>query len=192
MLGKQRLLPEIPLWVKNPDYDRVDWLNKFIEHMWPYLDKAICKTAKNIAKPIIAEQIPKYKIESVEFEALTLGDSCNFTILNCDGRKITYSLEPLSTELLLFIQKKEIPIHSKSQSAKPPYVLNNDQVNGGAPNVSDAYTINGQPGDLYNCSSKAQGHIDVVNLLLDADSNLAKIARNNGKTVLHTAARMGH
>ncbi|XP_043709297.1 synaptotagmin-1 [Telopea speciosissima] len=69
----QRLLPEIPLWVKNPDYDRVDWLNKFIGIMWPYLDKAICKTVKNIAKPIIAEQIPKYKIESVEFEALTLG-----------------------------------------------------------------------------------------------------------------------
>lgn len=69
----QRLLPEIPLWVKNPDYDRVDWLNKFIETMWPYLDKAICKTAKTIAKPLIAEQIPKYKIESVEFEALTLG-----------------------------------------------------------------------------------------------------------------------
>ncbi|KAL8109771.1 synaptotagmin-2-like [Apium graveolens] len=69
----QRLLPEIPLWVKNPDYDRVDWLNKFLEYMWPYLDKAICKTAKNIAKPIIAEQIPKYKIESVEFETLTLG-----------------------------------------------------------------------------------------------------------------------
>ncbi|CAK9148303.1 unnamed protein product [Ilex paraguariensis] len=69
----QQLLPEIPLWVKNPDYDRVDWLNKFIEYMWPYLDKAICKTAKKIAEPIIAEQIPKYKIESVEFEALTLG-----------------------------------------------------------------------------------------------------------------------
>ncbi|KAG5542457.1 hypothetical protein RHGRI_022106 [Rhododendron griersonianum] len=69
----QRLLPEIPSWVKNPDYDRIDWLNKFIETMWPYLDKAICKTAKTIAKPIIAEQIPKYKIESVEFEALTLG-----------------------------------------------------------------------------------------------------------------------
>ncbi|XAR59834.1 hypothetical protein NMG60_11015816 [Bertholletia excelsa] len=69
----QQLLPEIPFWVKNPDYDRVDWLNKFIDYMWPYLDKAICKTAKNIAKPIIAEQIPKYKIESVEFETLTLG-----------------------------------------------------------------------------------------------------------------------
>ncbi|CAI9764335.1 unnamed protein product [Fraxinus pennsylvanica] len=69
----QRLLHEIPPWVKNPDYDRIDWLNKFLEVMWPYLDKAICKTAKNIANPIIAEQIPKYKIESVEFEELTLG-----------------------------------------------------------------------------------------------------------------------
>ncbi|CAL5332128.1 unnamed protein product [Camellia sinensis] len=69
----QRLLPEIPIWVKNPDIDRVDWLNKFIETMWPYLDKAICKTAKNIAEPIIAEQIPKYKIQSVGFETLTLG-----------------------------------------------------------------------------------------------------------------------
>eukprot|EP00257_Ricinus_communis_P022213 XP_015581877.1 synaptotagmin-1 [Ricinus communis] len=69
----QRMLPEIPLWVKNPDYDRIDWLNKFLEYMWPYLDKAICKTAKNIATPIIAEQIPKYKIDSVEFETLTLG-----------------------------------------------------------------------------------------------------------------------
>lgn len=25
---------------------------------------------------------------------------------------------------------------------------------GGDPNISDAYTINGQPGDLYNCSKK--------------------------------------
>ncbi|CAN6485284.1 unnamed protein product [Victoria cruziana] len=69
----QRMLPEIPLWVKNPDYERVDWLNKFLSNMWPYVDKAVCKMAKEIAKPIIAEQIPKFKIDSVEFETLTLG-----------------------------------------------------------------------------------------------------------------------
>ncbi|KAF9601242.1 hypothetical protein IFM89_018352 [Coptis chinensis] len=33
------LLDEIPQWIKNPDYDRVDWLNKFLSYMWPYLDK---------------------------------------------------------------------------------------------------------------------------------------------------------
>lgn len=52
---------------------QLDWLNKFVEYMWPYLNKAICKTARTIAKPIIAEQIPKYKIDSVEFEELNLG-----------------------------------------------------------------------------------------------------------------------
>ncbi|KAF3796448.1 Synaptotagmin-1 [Nymphaea thermarum] len=69
----QRLLPEIPLWVKNPDYDRIDWLNRFLENMWPYLDKAVCKMVKEMSKPIIAEQIPKFKINSMEFETLTLG-----------------------------------------------------------------------------------------------------------------------
>ncbi|KAK7409763.1 hypothetical protein VNO78_00056 [Psophocarpus tetragonolobus] len=69
----QRMFPEIPLWIKNPDFDRVDWLNKLIEYMWPYLDKAICKTASNIAKPIIDEQMTNYKIDSIEFEELTLG-----------------------------------------------------------------------------------------------------------------------
>ncbi|KAG0453246.1 hypothetical protein HPP92_025652 [Vanilla planifolia] len=69
----ERMLPEIPLWVKNPDYDRVDWLNQFIGTMWPYLDKAICKMVKDVTKPIIAENIVKFKIDSVEFETLTLG-----------------------------------------------------------------------------------------------------------------------
>ncbi|XP_016206039.1 synaptotagmin-2-like [Arachis ipaensis] len=35
----QRIIPEIPLWIKNPDFDRVDWLNRLIEYMWPYLNK---------------------------------------------------------------------------------------------------------------------------------------------------------
>ncbi|KAK7831032.1 synaptotagmin-2 [Quercus suber] len=70
--GLQSLLPEIPCGLKIQTMI-VDWLNRFIEKMWPFLDKAICKTARSIAKPIIAEQIPKYKIDSVEFETLTLG-----------------------------------------------------------------------------------------------------------------------
>ncbi|XP_074561615.1 synaptotagmin-2-like [Curcuma longa] len=69
----ERIFPEIPLWVKSPDYERIDWLNKFLAVMWPYLDKAICKTAKQIADPIIAENTVKYKIDSVEFGKFTLG-----------------------------------------------------------------------------------------------------------------------
>ncbi|KAL7587887.1 synaptotagmin-2 isoform X1 [Lactuca sativa] len=69
----QRMFPEIPIWVKNPDHDRVDWLNKFLELMWPYLDKAICKTVLATVEPMIKEQTPQYKIDEVEFDSLTLG-----------------------------------------------------------------------------------------------------------------------
>ncbi|KAL8149891.1 hypothetical protein AgCh_006780 [Apium graveolens] len=33
------ILPDIPLWVKSSDYERVDWLNMAIYDMWPYLNK---------------------------------------------------------------------------------------------------------------------------------------------------------
>ncbi|KDO50687.1 hypothetical protein CISIN_1g038990mg [Citrus sinensis] len=67
------VFPEIPLWVKHPDYDRIDWLNKFVSDLWPYLDKAICSTARSNLEPIFAEYIGKYCIRSVDFKTLTLG-----------------------------------------------------------------------------------------------------------------------
>ncbi|XP_028773594.1 synaptotagmin-3 [Neltuma alba] len=69
----QELLSEIPLWMKSPDYERVDWMNKFLLYMWPSLDKAICRMIESMAKPIFAEYIGKYQIKSIEFENLSLG-----------------------------------------------------------------------------------------------------------------------
>lgn len=37
----------------------------------------------------------------------------------------------------------------------------------------------------------AQGHLDIVNAILDADVSSARIVRKNGKTALHNAARYG-
>lgn len=68
------LMPEIPVWVKSPDFDRVDWLNKFLSDIWPFLDKAICKIIRSSAEPIFTEYIGKFKIESIEFENLSLGN----------------------------------------------------------------------------------------------------------------------
>ncbi|GAY63251.1 hypothetical protein CUMW_224110 [Citrus unshiu] len=67
------VFPEIPLWVKHPDYDRIDWLNKFVSDLWPYLDKALCSTARSNLEPIFAEYIGKYCIRSIDFKTLTLG-----------------------------------------------------------------------------------------------------------------------
>ncbi|EYU39612.1 hypothetical protein ABFS82_06G189300 [Erythranthe guttata] len=69
------LMPDIPLWVKSPDYDRVEWLNKFISDMWPFLDKAICNIIRSTAEPIFAEYIGKFKIESIKFKNLSLGNT---------------------------------------------------------------------------------------------------------------------
>lgn len=50
---------------------------------------------------------------------------------------------------------KEVPIiFGEWWNADPEAVINQSLQTGGAPNVSDAYTINGFPGPLYNCSSK--------------------------------------
>ncbi|GLT68166.1 hypothetical protein SLA2020_404220 [Shorea laevis] len=51
--------------------------------------------------------------------------------------------------------KRETPILlGEWWNANPMNVVRQATRTGAAPNVSDAYTINGQPGDLYNCSSK--------------------------------------
>ncbi|KAJ4785485.1 Calcium-dependent lipid-binding (CaLB domain) family protein [Rhynchospora pubera] len=68
-----KLLPEIPMWIKNPDYERIDWLNQFLHDMWPYLDVAICNIIRSTMKPIFDQYIGKYGIETIEFETLTLG-----------------------------------------------------------------------------------------------------------------------
>ncbi|KAI0499734.1 hypothetical protein KFK09_017942 [Dendrobium nobile] len=68
-----KVLPEIPAWLKNPDYDRVDWMNRFLFDMWPYLDKAICNAIRSSTRAIFDQYIGKYCIESIEFDNLTLG-----------------------------------------------------------------------------------------------------------------------
>ncbi|KAJ3703146.1 hypothetical protein LUZ61_006851 [Rhynchospora tenuis] len=49
---------------------------------------------------------------------------------------------------------REVPVLlGEWWNANPIDVINEAQRTGAAPNVSDALTINGQPGDLFNCSS---------------------------------------
>ncbi|XP_021720968.1 laccase-3-like [Chenopodium quinoa] len=51
--------------------------------------------------------------------------------------------------------KREFPlILGEWWNRDPMHVLRQAKITGAAANVSDAYTINGQPGDLYPCSNK--------------------------------------
>ncbi|XP_048137145.1 laccase-3-like [Rhodamnia argentea] len=59
--------------------------------------------------------------------------------------------------------KREFPILlGEWWDGNPMDVLKQALFTGAAPNVSDAYTINGQPGDLYRCSSKGTAVFPVL------------------------------
>ena len=49
---------------------------------------------------------------------------------------------------------KKINISGEWWNVDPESVISQALQTGGGPNVSDAYTINGLPGPLYNCSAK--------------------------------------
>ncbi|KAH6762831.1 laccase 12 [Perilla frutescens var. hirtella] len=59
-------------------------------------------------------------------------------------------------------------------NADPIAVVREATRTGAAPNISDAYTINGQPGDLYNCSTK-----DTVIVPVDSgETNLLRVVNS--------------
>nr|XP_017188132.1 synaptotagmin-3-like isoform X2 [Malus domestica] len=57
----------------NPKEVEVDWLNKFIADLWPYLEKEIAGIIRSVAQPIFDEYIGKFQIESIEFERIDMG-----------------------------------------------------------------------------------------------------------------------
>ncbi|KAG6696984.1 hypothetical protein I3842_09G176300 [Carya illinoinensis] len=59
------ILPEIPLWI--------DWLNRMISYMWPYLNKAISGIIRSTTEPMFSKYTDTFQIKSVEFKSLSLG-----------------------------------------------------------------------------------------------------------------------
>eukprot|EP00271_Cylindrocystis_brebissonii_P006518 TRINITY_DN19297_c0_g1_i1.p1 TRINITY_DN19297_c0_g1~~TRINITY_DN19297_c0_g1_i1.p1 ORF type:complete len:594 (-),score=180.44 TRINITY_DN19297_c0_g1_i1:905-2686(-) len=68
----KRIFTEMPMWMKNPDYDRVDWLNSLLREMWPFVNKAVEAQVQASVGPIIKEKKPAF-IQSITFDALSIG-----------------------------------------------------------------------------------------------------------------------
>ena len=101
----KRILPEMPIWVKNPYYDKVrlsssllsslpvashrrlhlsrsffiptslaqvDWINRLVLEMWPYIDTAASMQIKAQVTPLLASYKPA-ALDSISFEELSLG-----------------------------------------------------------------------------------------------------------------------
>ncbi|KAJ6891911.1 LOW QUALITY PROTEIN: hypothetical protein NC651_025188 [Populus alba x Populus x berolinensis] len=67
------------------------------------------------------------------------------------------------------------PFTGEWWDANPIDVVREATRTGAAPNISDAYTINGQPGDLYNCSSEAYNDTATVTAFSGSLRNPRKV-----------------
>jgi Ca2+-dependent lipid-binding protein len=62
----------LPSWVNFPDKERVEWLNKIIKQLWPYLSIYLKKTIIENIEPII-NQYSSF-VDKIKFDEFDLGD----------------------------------------------------------------------------------------------------------------------
>jgi len=46
-------------YAKNPDYDRMGWVNDVIVHMWPHIGLAASHMVREMADPLLQQNKPK-------------------------------------------------------------------------------------------------------------------------------------
>ncbi|XP_052418355.1 extended synaptotagmin-2 isoform X1 [Carassius gibelio] len=63
---------ELPSWVHYPDVERVEWLNKTVKQMWPYLCQFVEKLFKETIEPAIKEA--NAHLSTFSFTKIDLGD----------------------------------------------------------------------------------------------------------------------
>eukprot|EP00245_Coleochaete_scutata_P011543 TRINITY_DN4303_c0_g1_i1.p1 TRINITY_DN4303_c0_g1~~TRINITY_DN4303_c0_g1_i1.p1 ORF type:complete len:576 (-),score=137.84 TRINITY_DN4303_c0_g1_i1:55-1782(-) len=61
-----------PTWVQFPEFERVNWLNKELKEIWPYVNKAASAVIKAAVEPILERYRPAM-FQSLKFTKLTLG-----------------------------------------------------------------------------------------------------------------------
>ena len=50
---------EAPSWLKNPDYERMGWVNDVIVHLWPHVAAAASTMVREMAEPLLQQSKPK-------------------------------------------------------------------------------------------------------------------------------------
>ncbi|TRY99498.1 hypothetical protein DNTS_014204 [Danionella cerebrum] len=82
--GKQELdATDLPSWVHYPDVERVEWLNKTVNQMWPYVCQFVEKLFKETIEPAVKEA--NGHLSTFSFTKIDLGDklgSCHMEIVD--------------------------------------------------------------------------------------------------------------
>ncbi|GFY38845.1 extended synaptotagmin-2 [Trichonephila inaurata madagascariensis] len=66
-------LTDLPSWVFFPETERVEWVNKILKQLWPYVGVYVKEMLKETMEPSIRESLPSY-LQSFRFEKIILGD----------------------------------------------------------------------------------------------------------------------
>ncbi|WIA11325.1 hypothetical protein OEZ85_011448 [Tetradesmus obliquus] len=72
--GCQYLLGTLPSWITYTEREKMEWFNRMLEEMWPYYDRGICATIKQVVEPIIESFRPP-TFKKIWFEELTFGEA---------------------------------------------------------------------------------------------------------------------
>uniref|UniRef100_A0A8C1U8M6 Extended synaptotagmin-like protein 2b n=1 Tax=Cyprinus carpio TaxID=7962 RepID=A0A8C1U8M6_CYPCA len=108
---------ELPSWVHYPDVERVEWLNKTVKQMWPYVCQFVEKLFKETIEPAIKEA--NAHLSTFSFTKIDLGDQplringVKVYSENVDRRQIIMDLQISSVfkymlDSLFFIQLLDI------------------------------------------------------------------------------------
>uniref|UniRef100_A0A0M3HRP9 Extended synaptotagmin-2 n=1 Tax=Ascaris lumbricoides TaxID=6252 RepID=A0A0M3HRP9_ASCLU len=66
-------LQDLPAWVQFPDTERVEWINKVILQLWPYIGEYSKKFMREFIEPQVKAQMPA-AFRSFKFTKLDMGD----------------------------------------------------------------------------------------------------------------------
>ncbi|XP_043853610.1 extended synaptotagmin-3 [Dromiciops gliroides] len=96
-IGKELRNQQLPAWIHFPDVERVEWVNKIISQIWPYLGMIMEKKLREKLEPKIREKSTHLK--TFTFTKLCFGQKCpkvngvKAHTSQCNRRKIILDLQ---------------------------------------------------------------------------------------------------
>lgn len=69
----ERNIGQLPNWVYFPDAERVEWLNRVIRQLWPFIELYVQKMLRDSLLPTLVSYLPDY-MKGLRFETIDLGN----------------------------------------------------------------------------------------------------------------------
>ena len=67
------LMDELPSWVNFPDVERVEWVNRILDQLWPHIGEFVETLLKTTVESAVSEKLPE-SLRSFRFTEVDLGD----------------------------------------------------------------------------------------------------------------------